>query len=362
MNDLVERFKNWKFSGSNSDEYVLPLHIFRNAACVGATLLSLISAAVVGVVYSFSFRKYPVLKNGVVVLTGCSTGIGFFAAEYLARHTNYVVFATVRKPGDVDKLMELNIPNLKSLQMDVTDHASCVRATEAVKEFLDSNQLPLVAIVNNAGINAMFPAEFHPLSHVKQIFEVNFFGPVRLLQLFLPLLRENKGSRIVMISSFVRSFPVPNGSIYSASKCALEGFSDAIRRELSPFDVSVSSIEPGFVCSQMNVKNSELTDKLLSDARQNTKMKDIYHFLFSSEEKSRFCQCVNKSDNPLCVIKAILHAIEQPYPQTKYYVANYRGIGIQCFSWVLWLFNDRLQDKLLASFTKPTRTMFGWKL
>lgn len=345
MEKIVDAFKNLSLPSTEKCD---------KSVCVAVTAASVLTA-LCGVLYSMSFRKYPVSKTGVVLLTGCSGGIGLCAAEYLARNTEYVVFATVRKPQDVDKLTALGLKNLKAMQLDVTEAESCERVLAAVREHMAAENLPFVALVNNAAINALFPAEFHPLEHAKKVFDVNFFGPLRLVQMSLPLLRANKGSRVVMLSSFLTSFPVPKGSVYGASKCALDGLGVSLRRELSPFDISVSLIEPGMISSQMHLKLEALTDKLLPDAEKNKEMKDIYNFLFSEEEAERYHKSMDKSSPPLTVAKSIAHAIQDPYPRTKYFPANYQGMPICCLSWVLWLLNDRWQDRLLASFPKCSK-------
>lgn len=345
-------------------------------ACLGLLFLFLLT---ITVLYKFSYRKYPVLSNGIVLITGCSSGIGLYTAEYIARHCPYVVYATVRQDHDQETLEQLQCKNLRVVKLDITDERRCQEVIQDIQEHMESEQLPFVALINNAAINAPFPIEFHPWLHAEKLFATNVFGPLRLIQLTLPLLRQSHG-RIIQLSSFVTSFPVPKGGLYTASKCALDGLSDSLRRELSPFDISVSVIEPGMVFSHMNRKNEAIADQILETweqsgvehlpmAQQIThehvhrhdrvavdphllgeevshRMKEIYSYLYTQEERQRFQRVVAKSDSPHCVAKAIVHAITSPYPRTRYYVANYDGISVKLYSWLLWMLNDRLKDMM----------------
>lgn len=122
-----------------------------------------------------------------------------------------------------------------------SDHARMV-SQEAVKTVAASN-LPLVALVNNAGISTRSPLEGTPMKVVRGVFEVNLFGLIMTTQAFLPLLRKNQG-RIVNVGSVAGLIAADGSSIYSGTKFAVEALSDSLRREMSPFGVSVSVVEP----------------------------------------------------------------------------------------------------------------------
>lgn len=104
-------------------------------------------------------------------------------------------------------------------------------AIENLRKLASESKLPLVAVVNNAGISRTSPAEYHLLQDAKEVFDTNFFGVMDLVQLTLPLLRESKG-RIIMVSSVAGKVGRPMSGVYTASKFALEGFSDCLRREM----------------------------------------------------------------------------------------------------------------------------------
>jgi NADP-dependent 3-hydroxy acid dehydrogenase YdfG len=164
--------------------------------------------------------KYPV-QTGIVVISGASTGIGRHAAVHLAGN-GYTVFAGVRKEIDADSIRNLQIKGLYPVILDVTKHESCVSALETVSQFSRENGLPIVALVNNAGVSRKFPAELHDLSDIRRVFDTNFFGMVDLTQTFIPVLRESKG-RIVMISSLsgLVSKSAPLSESYLASNLSL---------------------------------------------------------------------------------------------------------------------------------------------
>lgn len=291
-------------------------------------------------------QRYLTLDHGIVVITGASSGIGFHTAEFLARNHSYVVYATVRNEEDKARLEELGVKNLHPILADVTQHDSCVHLVETIKEHSQRDQLPLVAVVNNAAINRMLPAEFHPLEDVKLMFETNVLGAIDLVQLTLPMLRQSKG-RVIFLSSFVATQPVPLASVYSATKTALEGFADSLRREIAPFDISVSIIKPGFVLSEMNRKNEYLNDEIVP-TEMKTSMQQTYNRLFNEDYRSRFEKMVDKSEQPIVVVKKIVHAITNPYPKTRYYVANVNGLPVRLLAALAWLQGDRMQDLYLA--------------
>jgi NAD(P)-dependent dehydrogenase (short-subunit alcohol dehydrogenase family) len=104
----------------------------------------------------------------------------------------------------------------------------------------------VAGLVNNAGVGSVGPMEYFPLEDVRWMFDVNYFGAIATTQAFLPLLKKKRG-RIVLMSSIAGRFAVPFNGPYSSTKFALEAFGDALRTELKPWGVRVTSIEPGLV-------------------------------------------------------------------------------------------------------------------
>ncbi|MGI8666256.1 MAG: oxidoreductase [Jatrophihabitans sp.] len=175
----------------------------------------------------------------IVLITGCSSGIGKAAARQL-NQAGYLVYATARKP---DTLAELAAAGCRTLRLDVEDEASMVAATDRIRDEHGSVDV----LVNNAGYGLYGPIEQLPLSEVRRQFDTNVFGLVRLTQLVLPAMRERRAGRIVNVSSMGGRTTLPGGGFYHASKYAVEAISDALRIEVKPFGIQVVLIEPGVV-------------------------------------------------------------------------------------------------------------------
>ena len=197
---------------------------------------------------------HKVHRNGIVLITGASSGIGNDFAEYLAENHDYLVLAGVRKESDFLKITLENKKNLIPFMIDVSSHDSCVEATNQLNDIVLERNLPFIFLVNNAGIGRFSPVEFEDLEGAKKLFDTNVFGLLDLTQQVLPMLRESQG-RIIMVSSISGFVSSPFSGVYSASKFAIEAISDALRRELGPHGVSVSVVQPGYVQYYQRLQN-----------------------------------------------------------------------------------------------------------
>ena len=195
-----------------------------------------------------------------VVITGVSTGIGYGAAEVLIEQ-GFRVFGSVRKQADADRLSERLGQNYTPLLFDVTDRAAIMAAAQRVREELQGRRLQ--GLVNNAGIASTGPLlEIDP-DAVREAMEINLLGPVMVTQAFAPLLgvdraRQGPPGRIVNISSQAGIRALPFLGSYAASKFALEGYSEALRRELMIFGIDVVVIGPGPVKTAIWDKAEEI--------------------------------------------------------------------------------------------------------
>ena len=198
-------------------------------------------------------------KNGAVLVTGTSTGIGRTTALQLDR-LGFSVFASVRNEHDAQALCSEASQNLTPVLMDVTDQSSIDRTKEQVS--LAVGDAGLAGLVNNAGVGFVSPLEFIPLDELRWMFEVNVFGLLAVTQTFLPLLRKG-GGRIVNISSTASIFVAPFHGPYSASKLAVNGLADALRLELKPFGIQVSVIVCGSVQTPIWDKGDLLVDRIM---------------------------------------------------------------------------------------------------
>jgi NAD(P)-dependent dehydrogenase (short-subunit alcohol dehydrogenase family) len=183
-------------------------------------------------------------RSAPVLITGCSSGIGWAAAISL-HAAGLTVYATARQ---VDALADLARQGIHTLALDVTDEASMTDAVAAVEHEAG----PVGVLVNNAGYGLYGPVEQLPMDEIRRQFETNFFGLVRLTQLVLPGMRRRGRGRILNVSSMGGRITLPGGAFYHASKYAVEALSDALRMEVAQFGIDVVLIEPGPVKTPWN--------------------------------------------------------------------------------------------------------------
>ncbi len=177
--------------------------------------------------------------SGVVLVTGCSSGIGKATALRLVKG-GAVVYASARKTAD---LAELEAAGCRTLALDVTDAASMQAAVATIER--DAGVVGV--LVNNAGYSQSGAVESLPMDKVRRQFETNVFGLLRMCQLVLPGMRAQRQGRIVNIGSMGGVFTFPGGGAYHATKHALEALSDALRFEVAGFGIGVSLVQPGII-------------------------------------------------------------------------------------------------------------------
>ena len=165
------------------------------------------------------------------LVTGCSTGIGRATAVELTRR-GFEVVATARRPETLDGL-----DVAEKLRLDVDDDDSVAEAAARTGD--------IDALVNNAGVGIHAPVEKAPLGEFRSVLETNVLGPLRMIQAFLPRMRERGSGVIVNVSSIAGLVSSPLGGLYSASKYALEAISEALHYEAAHFGVRVAIVEPG---------------------------------------------------------------------------------------------------------------------
>ena len=174
-----------------------------------------------------------------VLITGCSSGIGWATAERLV-NVGWKVYATAR---NVEKIAPLEQRGCQLLPLDVTDEDSMRLAVDEVER----REGAVGVLVNNAGYSQSGAVEAVPMEKVRRQFETNVFGLARMCQLVLPGMRRQGYGRIVNVSSMGGKLTFPGGGYYHATKHAVEALSDALRFEVEGFGVKVSVIEPGLI-------------------------------------------------------------------------------------------------------------------
>ena len=175
----------------------------------------------------------------VVLITGCSSGIGWATAERLAQR-GWAVYATARNVEEISPLAERGC---RLLPLDVTDEDSMRDAVAEVERIEGA----VGVLINNAGYSQSGAVEEVPMQKVRRQFETNVFGLVRMCQLVLPGMRRQGFGRIVNLSSMGGKLTFPGAGFYHASKHAVEAISDALRFEVRGFGVEVVVIEPGVI-------------------------------------------------------------------------------------------------------------------
>lgn len=172
------------------------------------------------------------------LVTGASSGIGLEVSRALVAR-GYRVLGTSRNPGALAD--DSRVPGVEYLALDLEDRTSIEACAHAAGD--------VDVLVNNAGESQMGPLEELPLDAIDRLFQVNVLGAIQLTQLLVPGMRERGYGRVVMVGSMLASFPLAFRSSYVAAKCALKGFASAARRELSPFGVWLTTVEPGTIAT-----------------------------------------------------------------------------------------------------------------
>jgi NAD(P)-dependent dehydrogenase (short-subunit alcohol dehydrogenase family) len=272
------------------------------------------------------------MPTGTVLVTGASTGIGEATVLHL-RELGFDPVAAVRKDEDAERLER---QGLRTTRIDVTDAGQIAAARDALGEE------PLAGLVNNAGIAVAAPLEFIPIDKLRQQLEINLIGQVAVTQAFLPALRRARG-RIVNVSSIGGRVGLPLVSAYNASKFALEGLSDSLRRELRGQGVDVILIEPGGVKTPIWKKGEQLADEMLSGdipAEAERRYGSMIEALRAGT--ARIAQ--ETGIEPSEVAEVIGTALTASRPRTRYLV----GRDAKVRAAMAMLLPDRVMDRMIG--------------
>jgi len=247
-----------------------------------------------------------------VVVTGVSTGIGWGVTKVLIGQ-GFRVFGSVRKAEDAGRLRQEFGERYAPLIFDVTDEAAVRASADAVRAALGGE--PLAGPVNNAGVAVAGPLLELPLAGVRQQIEVNVIGVVAVTQAFAPLLKAQaesgaKPGRIINISSVGGKNGVPFLAPYNASKFALEGLSESLRRELMALGIDVIIVAPGTVATAIWGKAEQ--DDI-------TPYRDTPYF--SALQSMRAYMIGQKGLAPERLGEAVAKALTTPRPRVRYTVA-----------------------------------------
>ena len=278
-----------------------------------------------------------------ILITGVSTGIGYATAKYFLER-GYFVFGSVRKKSDGDRLLKDFASNFKPLIFDVTNDEAIQNAVLEVQHIVGDNGL--AGLVNNAGIAVSGPMQHVPIEKLEYQLNVNVLGVVRVTQAFLPLLGAVENStfppgRIIQISSVSGTISAPFMGPYSASKYALEAISDALRRELSIFNIKVVVIQPGPI-------QSDIWDKIIS---ADDYYPDTSYAPILAKRKKGIAKTGENAIPAIRVAEKIWAGMELKNPKTRYLVDK--------AAWKMKVY-QKLPDKILDNaVTKPFKKILN---
>lgn len=268
-----------------------------------------------------------------MLITGCSTGIGYCVAHGLQKR-GYRVFATARREESVRALLD---EGLESLQLDLDDSDSI---NKAVAEILQRTNGELYAVFNNGAY--AIPGAVEDLSRdaMRQQFETNFFGWLELTNLVLPVMRKQGYGRIIQNSSILGFVALAFRGAYNSTKFAIEGLSDTLRLELKNTNIHVSLIEPGPILSNLRNNSVKALEKHIDIEK--SIHRDKYRGVLKRLNKQG--PAVPFTLPPEAVLKRVIHALESKRPKVRYYVT----VPTYLFGYLKRILSANLMDKLLS--------------
>ncbi|MFO0950745.1 MAG: SDR family NAD(P)-dependent oxidoreductase [Isosphaeraceae bacterium] len=249
----------------------------------------------------------PVPEPPVVLITGATSGIGRATARLLAE-SGYRVFGTGRNPATS------RLDGFDLLPLEVTDDVSVQSCVRAVVERTGGR---IEVLINNVGTGILGAAEESTAAEVRDLFEVNVFGAVRMTNAVLPHMRARGNGRILVMSSSGGLAAVPFASYSCATKFSLEGYSEGLRLELLPMGILVSVIAPGPVSTTAG-------DKVPRSAHP---VRDYEPA--RSKSVDQFVQAIHEGMDPERVARVVLKCLRSSNPAPRYPVgAQSRATGL----------------------------------
>lgn len=251
------------------------------------------------------------MHHQVVLITGCSSGIGYETALMLARN-GFHTFATMRNTKKSDSLEEIikkERLDLNIRELDVNDDRSIENTINCIKS--EANRIDV--LINNAGYGLVGFFEDLTLDEIRNQFETNFFGVLNITKKIIPIMRLQKSGTIINVSSGAGQVGFPGISAYVSTKFAIEGFSESLMYELFPYGIKVVIIEPGVIktnffrnciVSEHSMKKSSPYSRSLDKFQKNVELMQEH------------------ATSPFDVAKVILQVLGNNEPKQRYIVGN----------------------------------------
>lgn len=267
-----------------------------------------------------------------ILITGCSTGIGYTCAHALQQR-GYQVIASCRHQDDVE---QLRAEGLTAIQLDLNSPASIDQAVEETLKLTDGQ---LDALFNNGAYGQPGALEDLPTQALREQFESNFFGWHQLTKRILPIMRQQGYGRIIQNSSVLGFAAMKYRGAYNASKFAIEGWSDTLRLELTGSGIHISLLEPGPIETQFRA-NALLAFK---------KWITIEGSVHQTQYQQQMARLDSDTSSKAFVLPAesciapVIHALESPKPKARYRVTT----PTKVFAVLKRLLPTRLLDRIL---------------
>jgi NAD(P)-dependent dehydrogenase (short-subunit alcohol dehydrogenase family) len=268
-----------------------------------------------------------------ILITGCSSGIGYCVAQGL-KQRGYRVFATARQKQSVQRLLD---EGFESLQLDLTSSESI---RQAFDEIMQRTSGTLFALFNNGAFGLPGAVEDLSRQNLRTQFETNVFGWLELTNLVIPVMRRQGYGRIIQNSSVLGFVAMPYRGAYNASKYAIEGLSDTLRLELKDTDIHISLIEPGPITSQFRANAVKAMEQYIDI--ENSVHREKYQNVLKRLNKEG--PAVPFTLPPEAVLKRVIHALEAKKPGIRYAVT----FPTYLFAWLKRLLSHRQLDYFLA--------------
>jgi len=269
----------------------------------------------------------------VILVTGCSSGIGQATADLLAR-CGHLVYASARRAESVDALAQWAAAchgNAHALTLDVTDETSI---TTAVRQVLDK-QGRLDCLINNAGYGQAGAVEDVTPDLWRRQLETNLIGAIALTQAVLPTMRAQRRGRIINVSSAAAHVSLPLLGAYCAAKHALDAFSNALRAEIASFGIDVVLVEPGPITARFR---DNMEHNL---ARHPIHTNSPYENLYRALQAYWHMQVGRKSKTSADVARLIRKAVQARKPRTRYRITAIAKV----VPWIQPFIPDRVFDR-----------------
>ncbi|RSC29962.1 oxidoreductase [Agrobacterium sp. FDAARGOS_525] len=278
----------------------------------------------------------------VALVTGASSGIGQSTALKL-KGLGYTVYGVARR---VERMQHLNKTGINILTMDVTNDESIKAGIDTI--IAEAGRIDV--LVNNAGYGSYGAVEDVTMDQARAQFEVNVFGAVRLIQLALPYMRQQRSGTIVNITSMGGKIHTPLGAWYHGTKFALEAISDCLRMELKPFGVDVVVIEPGGIRTEWASIAAEKLRKTSGSGPYAVQANAMAETMVGEASMKR-------QSPPQLIADTIANAVSAKRPKTRYAI----GFGARPMIFMRNVLSDRAFDEMMGMATGISKALKSQK-